>query len=115
MFSPDAPVVLTPGVTPKIKKERTDKIYQHSEMMRYLTKPKPTEQEIQDTEFWKAYNNSEKMVAYINKYGAGPEIKAPFSPKKYPVTPEHYTDRIEDRKQKAINKKTTKGKIDGQV
>ena len=84
VFSPDAPVVLTPGVTPKIKKERTDKIYQHSEMMRYLTKPKPTEQEIQDTEFWKAYNNSEKMVEYINKYGDGPKIE---TPKKYPVKP----------------------------
>ena len=39
VFSPDAPVVLTPKETPKIKKERTDKIYRHSEMMRYLTRP----------------------------------------------------------------------------
>ena len=85
VFSPDAPVVLTPGITPKKeKKERTDKKYRYGRAMEWITRKKPTEQEIQDKEFWEAYNNSEKMVGYINKYGDGPKIEAP---KKYPVKP----------------------------
>ena len=101
----------TSKATPKIKKERTDKKYRYGSALQWLTRPKATEQEIQDKEFWDGYNNSEKMLKYINKYGDGPKITAP---KKYPVTPEHYTDRIEDqdRKQKARNNKP-RDKTDG--
>ena len=126
VFSLDAPVVLTPKETPKKeKKERTDKKYRYGRDMEWITRKKPTEQEIQDTEFWKAYNNSEKMVEYINKYGDGPKIE---TPKKYPVKPSEQNKkswryepwgstvnvRPESRSQKArITTNTNKEKKDG--
>ena len=87
VFSPDAPVVLTPkatpAATPKDKFGNT-KAQKDKMILDQITKSKPTEQDIQNKEFWEGYNNSEKMVEYINKYGDGPKIE---SPKKYPVKP----------------------------
>ena len=122
----DTHEVLIPKETSKReKKERTDKKYRYGSALQWLTRPKATEQEIQDTEFWKAYNNSEKMVEYVNKYGDGPKIT---TPKKYPVKPSAQNKnpwryepwgsevnvRSESRSQKARNNKT-KEKPDGEI
>ena len=151
LFPLDTPVDLTPLATPKVETKVTPKVKKEGSMQRYkkslrwITRPKPTEQDIQNKEFWEGYNNSEKMVEYINKYGDGdvevkydqdgsPDKTTPkqmndladrlnqsrqmTGHKKYPVKPsERFNDRIQeqDRKQKAINNKTTKEKTDEQI
>ena len=48
----------------------------------YLTRPKATDQEIQNKEFWGAFNNSEKMVKYLKKYGEKEQFEDLQTPKK---------------------------------
>ena len=127
VFSPDAPVVLTPGATTATPKDKFGNTKAQKDKMinDYIAKPAPTADQIQNKEFWGAYNNSEKMVKYINKYGDGPKIEAP---KKYPVKPSEQNKkswryepwgsevnvRPERRSQKArITTKTNKETTDG--
>ena len=109
----------------KEKKERTDKQYKYSEMMRYLTRPKdkftPEEKkQIVQDHYKKAEQPKPKkmpILSYVNTinklYGNSEETPE----NKYPVKPtERFNDRIQeqDRKQKA--RKTTntnKEKTDG--
>ena len=121
----------TPKVTPKDKFGHT-KAQKDRMIFKQITKPKekyfyepwhnrkveritkPTEAEIQDKEFWGAFNNSEKMLKYINKWGDGPKIEAP---KKYPVIPKDKQPEVNvkpERNEKAINSKT-KEKTNGQI
>ena len=75
--------------TPKDKfghtKAQKDKI-----ILKQLTKPKLTESEIQNKEFWEAYNNGDKMLKYIKKYGDGDEGPVKYDERGYPdkATPE---------------------------
>ena len=128
VFSPDAPVVLTPKktstATPRNKFGDTQA--QKDKMINdYIAKPAPTADQVQNKEFWNAYNDSEKMLQYINKYGDGPKIEAP---KKYLVKPSEQNKkpwryepwgsevnvRPERRSQKArITTKTNKETTDG--
>ena len=124
LFSLDTPVVLTPKETPKIKKERTDKKYKYSEMLRHITRPKdkftPEEKKKIVKDFYKKAEEPKKkmsIVRYIDTmsrlYGNSEETPE----NKYPVKPtERFNDRIQeqDRKQKARNN-TTREKTDGQV
>jgi len=111
LFSLDTPVDLTPLVTPKVETKVTPKVKKEGPMqrrakeLRWIARPKLTEEDIQNKEFWEGYNNSEKMVEYINKYGDGPKIEAP---KKYPVTPEHFTDKIQEQDLERRKREITK-------
>ena len=87
LFSLDTPVVISPVVAPIEKskdKHGNTKAQKDKMILDQITKPPATADQIQNKEFWGAYNNSEKMVEYVNKYGDGPKIEAP---KKYPVKP----------------------------
>ena len=107
VFSPDAPVVLTPGVTPKIKKE-PGKYYKNLKAQKWITRP--TTKTIT-----KAKPKAMNIITYINKINS--LYNNSEQENKYPVTPQHFTDRIQeqDRKQKARNNKTNREKTDGQV
>ncbi len=125
---PDTPVETpedTSKATPKKeKKERTDKIYKHSEMMRWLTRPpspyeKATKKKIVEDHYKKAEQPKKKMsiVRYINKINSLYNNSEETPENKYPVKPtERFNDRTQeqDRKQKARNN-TTREKTDGQV
>nr|ANO58321.1 hypothetical protein [uncultured Alphaproteobacteria bacterium]ANO58375.1 hypothetical protein [uncultured Alphaproteobacteria bacterium] len=139
VFSLDAPVVLTPKETPqKEKKERTDKIYRYSEMMKQLTKPPSPYTREERKQIVKDFHKKREaelnakqpkakpmsVLKYISKinslYGNSeetPEMAEQMTGhKKYPVTPEHFTDRIQeqDRSQKARKMtNTNKEKTDG--
>ena len=98
--------------------------------MRWLTRPpspyeKATKKKIVEDHYKKAEQPKKKpmsVVKYISKinslYGNSEETPERAEQitghKKYPVTPEHYNDRIQeqDRKQKARNN-TTREKTDG--
>ena len=116
----------TSKATPKReKKERTDKIYRHSEMMRYLTRPKdkftPEEKKKIVKDFYKKAEEPKKkpmsIIRYINKINSLYNNSEETPENKYPVKPtERFNDRIQeqDRKQKARNI-TTREKTDGQI
>ena len=122
----DTPEALLPKETPKKeKKERTDKIYQLSEMMRYLTKPpSPYTKEEKKKIVLDFYKKAEQpkakpmsVVKYISKINQLYNNSEETPENKYPVKPtERFNDRIQDqdRRQKArINK--PREKTDGQV
>ena len=121
----DTPEDTSKATPKKEKKERTDKIYKHSETMRWLTRPpspyeKATKKKIVEDHYKKAEQPKPKkmsIVRYvdtINKlYGNSEETPE----NKYPVKPtERFNDRTQDqdRRQKARNN-TTREKTDGQV
>ena len=65
VFSPDAPVVLTPGVTSTATPTDTfgnTKAQKDKMILDEITKPPVTADQIQNKEFWEGYNDSEKMV-----------------------------------------------------
>jgi len=126
VFSLDAPVVLTPKETPKIKKERTDKIYRHSMIMKHLTRPpspytKEEKKKIIQDHYKKVEEPKKKMsiVRYIDRINSLYNNSEETPENKYPVIPtERFNDRIQkqDRKQKARNiTNTNKEKPDGPI
>jgi len=76
------------------KAQKNRAIYKH------LTRPPVTDQDIQDRDFWKAYNspNSKDMLSYVNKYGGVEQdntVKQLTALKEYGRNPYTYKSKID--------------------
>ena len=91
----EANTKVTPGVAPPVKPKRKGptqgQIYRGA--MKHFARPKLTEQE---KEFWRAWNNSEKMLKYVKKHTDD-----------YAGDEERFNDRIQEQDRKPIHQQLT--------